>query len=45
MISPEISRINDPKLVASDGLHPSGEMYKMWVDKIYEDVLNFSKII
>ena len=39
----EISRINDPKLVASDGLHPSGEMYKMWADKIYNDVLNILK--
>jgi len=34
----EISRINDPALIASDGLHPSGKMYKMWVDKIYNDV-------
>jgi lysophospholipase L1-like esterase len=34
----EISRINDPSLVASDGLHPSGKMYKMWVDKIYNDI-------
>jgi lysophospholipase L1-like esterase len=34
----EISRINDPALIAGDGLHPSGKMYTMWVDKIYEDV-------
>lgn len=34
----QISRINDPKLIAADGLHPSGEMYKLWVDKIYSDV-------
>jgi len=34
----EISRISDPAMVASDGLHPSGKMYKMWVDKIYNDV-------
>lgn len=34
----EISRINDPALIAADGLHPSGEMYKMWVDKIYNDI-------
>lgn len=25
-----------PSLVASDGLHPSGEMYKNWVDTCYE---------
>ncbi len=35
----KISRINDPSLVAPDGLHPSGKMYKMWVDKIYDDVV------
>lgn len=33
-----ISRINDALLVAPDGLHPSGKMYKMWVEKIYGDV-------
>ena len=33
-----ISRINEPELIASDGLHPSGKMYKMWVDKIYSDI-------
>lgn len=33
-----ISRINEPELIASDGLHPSGKMYKMWVDKIYNDI-------
>lgn len=33
-----ISRINDPDMIASDGLHPSGKMYKMWVDKIYSDI-------
>ncbi|MFY0600532.1 MAG: SGNH/GDSL hydrolase family protein [Cyclobacteriaceae bacterium] len=26
---------DDESLVASDGLHPSGSMYKMWVDLIY----------
>lgn len=26
--------LNDEKLVAGDGLHPSGEMYRRWVDKI-----------
>jgi lysophospholipase L1-like esterase len=32
----DISRkgIEDPALVASDGLHPSGKMYRLWVDKI-----------
>ncbi len=34
----EISRIDDPALIAPDGLHPSGKMYKMWVDKFYNDV-------
>lgn len=34
----EISRTIDPALIASDGLHPSGKMYKMWVDKIYNDI-------
>jgi len=33
-----ISRTNEPELIASDGLHPSGKMYKMWVDKIYSDI-------
>lgn len=33
-----ISRTNDPALIAADGLHPSGKMYKMWVDKIYSDI-------
>ncbi len=26
---------NDPSLVASDGLHPSGKMYGFWVDAIF----------
>ena len=25
---------NDPSLIAPDGLHPSGRMYKLWVDRI-----------
>ena len=29
-----ISRRSDPKLVASDGLHPSGEMYREWAEAI-----------
>ncbi|NJW51763.1 SGNH/GDSL hydrolase family protein [Salinimicrobium oceani] len=28
----------EPELVAEDGLHPSGEMYKQWVDLIFNDV-------
>lgn len=34
----EISRngLNDPELVASDGLHPSGKMYAQWVEMIYK---------
>ena len=31
---------NDATLIASDGLHPSGKMYKMWVDEMYEHVFN-----
>ncbi|MEP1032224.1 SGNH/GDSL hydrolase family protein [Ekhidna sp.] len=31
---------DNPSLIASDGLHPSGEMYKMWVDRMYEHVFN-----
>jgi len=33
-----ISRMakNDPKLLANDGLHPSGEMYRLWVEEIYQ---------
>ena len=30
--------INNPALVAADGLHPSGEMYRQWVELIYESV-------
>jgi len=29
---------NDPDLIAPDGLHPSGEMYALWVEAIIEDV-------
>jgi lysophospholipase L1-like esterase len=25
---------NDPTLIAGDGLHPSGKMYKLWVDQL-----------
>lgn len=34
----EISRIKDQSLTASDGLHPSGKMYGLWVDRIYGDI-------
>ncbi|MEE4214264.1 MAG: SGNH/GDSL hydrolase family protein, partial [Bacteroidales bacterium] len=34
---------NDPSLVAGDGLHPSGKMYSMWVDLIYNDVYQLLK--
>ena len=29
---------NDPSLVASDGLHPSGKQYRLWVDHIEDSV-------
>lgn len=34
----DISRkgLEDPSLVASDGLHPSGKMYTLWVSRIME---------
>ncbi|MCF8223336.1 MAG: SGNH/GDSL hydrolase family protein [Bacteroidales bacterium] len=31
---------DDAGLVASDGLHPSGEMYKLWVHRVYPAVLD-----
>jgi lysophospholipase L1-like esterase len=36
----DISRqgFDDPALVASDGLHPSGKMYSLWVERIFEKV-------
>jgi lysophospholipase L1-like esterase len=30
--------LNTPNLVAIDGLHPSGIMYKLWVDLFYNDI-------
>jgi lysophospholipase L1-like esterase len=32
----DISRMakDDPKLIAEDGLHPSGKMYAMWAEKV-----------
>ena len=37
----EISRlgIEQPELVAEDGLHPSGTQYSLWVDEIYTNVI------
>lgn len=36
-----ISRLakDNPELVAEDNLHPSGEMYRQWVELILEDVI------
>ena len=36
----EISRtaVEDPELIAPDGLHPSGKMYGLWVEKMYQQV-------
>ncbi|PWD99256.1 GDSL-type esterase/lipase family protein [Marinilabilia rubra] len=31
--------LEEPNLVADDELHPSGEMYKLWVDQIMEDIV------
>jgi len=41
----EISRkgLEDPTLVASDGLHPSGKMYTRWVELISKDLRVDSK--
>jgi lysophospholipase L1-like esterase len=38
----EISRkgLDDPTLVATDGLHPSGKMYTLWVDRISAGLKN-----
>ena len=35
-----ISRENDPSLIASDGLHPSGKQYKRWVDLLTPMIKN-----
>ena len=36
--------VNDPSLIAPDGLHPSGKMYAMWAEKVLPIALNiFSK--
>jgi len=34
---------SDASLVAGDGLHPSGKMYGLWVDRIYSHVYDFLK--
>ncbi len=36
----EISRlaVNQPNLLAPDSLHPSGAMYTLWVDSIYDEI-------
>jgi hypothetical protein len=36
----EISRLaeNDPDLLAPDNLHPSGQMYTLWVEAIFDEV-------
>ena len=31
--------INDPSLIAGDGLHPSGKMYQLWTVKIIPELL------
>lgn len=38
----DISRkgLEDPTLVASDGLHPSGKMYSLWVERILSGFRN-----
>lgn len=41
----EISRQveTDNELLASDQLHPSGKMYKLWVELFYDDILKLYK--
>lgn len=34
----DISRVNNEKLIASDGLHPSALMYQQWVDRILPNI-------
>ena len=42
----DISRqgLTAKKLLASDGLHPSGEMYQLWVDSFKSDVMEMMGI-
>lgn len=35
--------LNQPNLVASDGLHPSGIMYSLWVDEFFQDIRKLFK--
>ena len=30
--------LDQPELVATDGLHPSGEMYRQWMELIYDEI-------
>lgn len=34
---------DDPSLIASDGLHPSGKMYGLWVDEMFPKVKSMLK--
>lgn len=34
---------DDPELIAEDNLHPSGKMYKRWVQLIYQDIITKMK--
>lgn len=34
----------EPELIAEDDLHPSGEMYRQWVDLIFKDILQKAEI-
>jgi lysophospholipase L1-like esterase len=34
-----ISRVDDPSLIAHDGLHPSAKMYRQWVEHMLPEVL------
>ena len=38
----DISRkgLDQPDLVASDGLHPSGKMYSLWVERIVKEIVH-----
>ena len=35
--------LEDPSLIAADGLHPSGKMYALWVELILEEALQVLK--
>lgn len=41
----EISRnaVNDPSLIANDGLHPSGKMYGLWAEKAFPFAVSLFK--